>query len=425
MPFPNEHSATLLDSAGFSKFRRASDKPVDDVELPSGVFAIWGNDGTNEGALAIRFDKSKWSPAKAKDWLLSNSIAIEAFETATELDSCSSILQWSGSGKALLLGESGSVRRYRKDLIRDGDFVHPTDKLKFKITPQLREHWADTFDRMKANGVRVPLPAGHSTNADNNRGWITEMFNEGDRLVGVCEVSGDAKEADRLVASNDVSIFVPQAFEDGAGNRYQRPIVHVALTPHPVITGLGEFVPLAASIYSNQEKEPKMNWDKLKTGLGITEDVTDDNAVDLVLAHVVSLNETHETALKPLNERIVALEKATPKKRDVDDLLLKLAHENRAGKLDQLVVAARITPAVRDKLVAAFIGDKSTALRLSLEQGTPDKFDELVLALSENDPVKLKEQTAAQTLKLSQDIDDPSKSSIVADAEKRAAAEKK
>lgn len=135
--------------------------------------------------------------------------------------------------------------RYRKHILKLGKFVKKSDNLRFEITPREFDHFERTFSQMQQNGVKVPLPLGHTDDDHKNRGWV----------VGIERSTDDPNfldaiiECDRpeLIKENDVSVFVPPSFTDGEGNEYMRPIRHVALTPYPVIPGLGEFKAIAAS----------------------------------------------------------------------------------------------------------------------------------------------------------------------------------
>lgn len=105
-----------------------------------------------------------------------------------------------------------------------------------------------------------------------------------------------------------------------------------------------------------------------------------------------------------------------------DPMLLKLAADNRSVKLDQLVTAGKITPAVREKLKGVFIGKDNAALALSLSAGTADEFDAIVAALAENNPVKTGEMTGAQVHGDTVTLSDGSKGDnpLLADAQRRA-----
>ncbi len=139
------------------------------------------------------------------------------------------------------------VRRFLKELIKAGHYVKEADGLEFDVTPMLLEHWAATFARMRANGLNVPVPSGHTHDGAANRGWVRHLFRAGDSLYGVVDLVGDGIP---MAATNDVSIYAVPEFTDGHGNRYRWPILHVALCTDPVVPGLGGFLPIAAAIDS-------------------------------------------------------------------------------------------------------------------------------------------------------------------------------
>lgn len=107
------------------------------------------------------------------------------------------------------------------------------------------DHWAMIFSQMKVNGVKVPVPSGHTNDSEKNRGWVEDIFRDGDSLFGIVALVGDGI---RLAGTNDVSIYSQSEYTDGNGNRYQWPILHVALCTDPVVPGLRGFEALAASI---------------------------------------------------------------------------------------------------------------------------------------------------------------------------------
>ncbi len=153
---------------------------------------------------------------------------------------------WVAAGQQTGAGGSAE-RRYRKELIRVGSYVKVEDGIEFEVTHRTLRHWIGEFARMKANGVRVPIPNGHHNagNADQNRGYVEALIVDGDALYMECRLIG--RDAIQAAERADVSIFVPPQLVDGKGNVYVQPIEHVALCTDPVVPGLGEFVPLAAS----------------------------------------------------------------------------------------------------------------------------------------------------------------------------------
>ena len=79
MPFTNEHSARLIDPDKFEKFRRVND------ELGKGVDVIFGIRESNSSEIqAIRFDKDKFTPREAREWLKDHKFEPILFEAAED-----------------------------------------------------------------------------------------------------------------------------------------------------------------------------------------------------------------------------------------------------------------------------------------------------------------------------------------------------
>lgn len=83
---------------------------------------------------------------------------------------------------------------------------------------------------------------------------------------------------------------------------------------------------------------------------------------------------------------------------NVDRSIVRLAAENRRMKLDKLVASGKITPAVRSRLEAHFVGPNDRAVALSLANGTVGQFDALVDALEHNVSVSLGEKSGRQVV---------------------------
>lgn len=307
------------------------------------------------------------------------------------------------------------VGRFRKELIRTGEYRHPTEGFHFTVTEKDLDNWAVQFSRMDGNGVKVPVPVVHSDETEANRGWVKGVFREGSSLIGIIDLVGD--DAIRLAGRSDVSIYSPPEFTDAKSNKYKWPITHVALCTDPVVPGLDGFVPLAASIGKTPVKVPVLTahkeipvafkFEKIKKALGIEGPLTEANADNAIVASFSGLTAKVGTLIgevKVLKSDLSIAQNAAlgePEPNEVDPELLRLSRENHTMRLDSLIAGGRITPAVSEKLKAAFIGDDGAALKLSLSSGTNKTFGLVLEALAENDPVKLGEQTGGQTLSLS------------------------
>lgn len=313
--------------------------------------------------------------------------------------------------------------KVRKEIMRTGSYFKAADGLSFEIDTDILDHWASTCEEYLAAGNRIPVPATHydSENPESNRGWVTGMERSGESLYAFMDLFGpDRKSIETLAAVSDVSIFVPPERVDGHGKMFVRPITHVALCTDPVIPGLEQFEVLAAShAATKKEQTMKLDLAKISAALNITEAMTEENAESLILSAAATLTGkvTAAEAKVTTAETEVATLKLSHSPKKADPVLVSLAAENRSHKLDALVSAARITPAVREKLAKHYIN--ADTLSLSLGSGGKDGFDEIVEALKDNDPVVLGEQSGRQVLELSH----PGKAAVnpvVADAERRA-----
>ncbi len=298
---------------------------------------------------------------------------------------------------------------FKKELIKIGTFYKDGDVI-FEITEETLDHWVDTFDLMVENGIRIPIPKNH-WDMDDNNGFVQELFKEDDALCGILEMFGD--DIEKLVKTNDVSIFSPPEWVDGEGNLYIRPILHVALTPCPLIPGLKGFEALAASLLSRQEKQ--MDWSKIKEILGIDEEMSDETAEALVLSAVKGIQgkvaelegkgKVAKTEVATLQASLETI-KASHEGKEPDSFIVQLAADSHQTKIGALVSAGILTPDVSKNLVEAFHGKENKALALSLSHGTVDIFDRVLAALKENTPVKLEEHTKKQT---TMELSDPSR----------------
>lgn len=338
----------------------------------------------------------------------------------------------SASGK----NADGEVtQRFRKAVIRVGKFFKDTEKKTYKVTANHLRHWADTFQRMKASGTKVWIPSGHNRadDPDAQRGYVDELF------VGVADVVGNTNTVgaggsdgggsvsdvnatlfmnctmigeDGVAAArrNDVSIFAPESFTNDKGEHFVLPIRHIALCPDPVVTGLGEFIPIAASSGRPTERNGKLSWENVAKALGCHKDgQTEKTAEGPILesigglkANVVALSA--QVASKPTPDP-TKVEKEKEKEASSSTLELppQVRAEIKAARetmVDTLVTNGNIVPAVATGLKTLFIGDKGEQVAISLSSGEPDTFQTLVKLLAMNDPVSLKEVTKAQTKKV-------------------------
>ncbi len=355
------------------------------------------------------------------------------------------------------------VRRFLKELIKTGHYVKECDGLEFDVTPDLLAHWAATFARMRANGLNVPVPSGHTHDGAANRGWVRHLFRAGDSLYGVVDLVGDGIP---LAATNDVSIYAVPEFTDGHGNRYQWPILHVALCTDPVVPGLGGFLPIAAALDSPPADAPVFQMQTVagpripgqtgvaaganqhdfprKTLAGAPMPIVDtsgqasaaeqiseafsqavlqvlqDDGLDLKakLARIKEILTAQEKALAIFDEAEgpspastqgsaaegassgAASEELAGMSPVVAARLAPMVARNRRHELADLVRDGHLSRAAADGLERLFVPAGEKALQLSIDQAVQVQFDGVVAALRKNRAMAMGERTGPQVMAL-------------------------
>lgn len=303
-------------------------------------------------------------------------------------------------------------RRYIKDLVRAGTYVKNNRSI--TVTDEMMKNWVDQFMAMSADGVKVPVVSSHdeAKTSDGSRGWVTDLYIEGDTLWFACELIGQ----DAIVAAerNDVSLGSPPVLRD----KYPQPIAHVALCSDPVVTGLGEFIPLEMSQKLNLRMNMGSALGTLLAAMGIADAPTDENAETLVAQAIKGMKKvetstststyTTETEIKPTGQEVAMSQNTEPKNETTkpDERLVKTIGQLRTAKLDMLFSGSHITAAVKDKITKRFATVEAIELSLSSSSNDDDVFDFIVAVLKENKPVKTGEKTGAQakTVELSSGV---------------------
>ena len=132
----------------------------------------------------------------------------------------------------------------KKDLIHCGHYTHPAKGFNVPVDRKRIDDWVANFRKMRANGVKVPINLDHSDRAADCVGYVVEMSRSGDALNAVCQFIG--ADAAELAARNYVSVGIDPAYTDGQERDYGDAIVHVALTPVPIVPDQAPFA-LAAT----------------------------------------------------------------------------------------------------------------------------------------------------------------------------------
>lgn len=156
-------------------------------------------------------------------------------------------------------GAAGSpTRRFLKDLIRVGDYTHPTRGWHLQVTSDRLRKWEARFKAARAAGVDLEVTVDHSQKAQDIVGYLTDVYVEGTRLMGVHEFSDD-QSAQLAARCKNVSVEIDPDFIDGKGNHYGEMIVKSSLVQSPIVPGQTPFERLAAS-HGDPDNEPHHLW---------------------------------------------------------------------------------------------------------------------------------------------------------------------
>lgn len=340
-----------------------------------------------------------------------------------------------------IMVEGTPRQHFRKEIIPVGEFYKDSEDRGFNVTKDVIEHWRDTFRRMVDNGVEVTLPSTHGGvgDPDKNRGYARDMFiaenkQGGQSLFMDAEMIG--QDAIDAAARSDVSINVEDKLIDCKKNEYELPITHVALCTDPVVTGMEGFVPIAAS----RKRKNAMDFKKLAKELGITGDLTDANANELILSAfkaqakpvdeiktVLSLSADVKPGdlAKTIGDKFKGLRDQLAKAKPSDEAppsteVMRLSRENQEMKMDAMVAESIITPATKASFVDLFLEDEPLSLSLS-SKATGPTLSQVLKIVGDNDPVELsKHRSKAQVASLENPNNggDAGKA-LIADAERR------
>ncbi|MCC6320315.1 MAG: hypothetical protein IT438_02635 [Phycisphaerales bacterium] len=310
------------------------------------------------------------------------------------------------AASAAVKSEDGVVRRrFVKDLIRagtwyKGDTAH-------QVPRERLDHWAATFGKMTEAGVKVPLPLGHTTDPERNRGYAVGMFVDDTdgtpTLKAEVELIGD--DALSLANRTEVSICAEPKLKAGNGAEFTDAITHIALVTDPVIPKQGGFIPLplAASrgggtvdapcfTMAQFSQESNMDWKALASALGINAEGLDDKTgPEAVLAAIKKLkggDEEHAQAMaasrkevETANARIKALEAG--KAPEVPADVLDMSADATAARIDTLT--PKIGPEAVKRFKGLLCGEAGKRNPLCLSRtaataaGLPDSISKLVI----------------------------------------------
>jgi hypothetical protein len=193
--------------------------------------------------------------------------------------------------------------RFIKDIVSVGKYHIPDGNggaKEHEISLERLRKWANTFNAMRDNGIRVPCPFNHDVNAvpvqlgpdgmlpssQTNAGFWDALWVDEDqgRLMGVLDAPGDAGDASSPAGKisktvRETSVYVrPKGWKDGSGKEWEEPILHIAAVTHPIQPGQDNFQPLVEDIaiaMSFKQPEGKSKLPKGKAALPVSGETDD------------------------------------------------------------------------------------------------------------------------------------------------------
>lgn len=308
MPFRGLHTFRIKDPSGFDRFRTEFDAFGEGIRVIWGV-SSGGNGGSSE-VQSIRFDTDIFSKVDADAWLEAHDFAPIAYEAPLQdlpLDSEVSPIRLDcteGDFAALELDprpDGEPPNRFRKELIREGSWVHPITKKKFSIKKAMLERWISKFKEMAEANIKIPILKGHVETTDNGNGWLTDLSVEKIKEKGrsLWALFGQLDVGDDLAAKiNDGTIRdVSVSVNDVVGSHeieYKNVIDELSMTLWPVIREQSGFMKLAKTeqigyryegpkkrrLWKSRDKGGSMKW---FSGKGQIIEDEDGNTIDLAV----------------------------------------------------------------------------------------------------------------------------------------------
>ncbi|MGD0462168.1 MAG: hypothetical protein ABSB74_06745 [Tepidisphaeraceae bacterium] len=340
-----------------------------------------------------------------------------------------------------------------KDMIHTGAYVHPKRKFSLAVDRDRLGRWADAGQKMLAAGVAIPINCDHSDAARDVVGYVKGFKLDDDRLLGLCQFIGD--DAALTAARNLVSVGIDPDFTDGQARQWGEAIVHLALTPVPVVPDQDQFVEATAEgeasaaegeASANDEESPELvlvaessdqnaegkasategeasagdqselvlpcTADQLQTLRSLIGDDFDaESGVARIIQWLQSPNQNDSTEdrseelqaeLSSAREQILQLSARLPPvmPQEVQAALV----ESATAKFDAAVLRGSLSPAARDRLVATLVQSSEGRANVIALSRTANAGGDRSLALAvgeillDNSPIELGERTGLQAM---------------------------
>jgi hypothetical protein len=312
------------------------------------------------------------------------------------------------------------VSYFWKDLIHAGNYLHPSKEFSLVVDQDRLKRWTDTGREMIDAGVAIPINCDHSDAARDVLGYVKEFKLDGDRLLGLCQFIGE--DAALMAARNLVSIGIDPDFVDGEAREWGEAVVHLALTPVPVVQDQDQFVqlPVADCQLLNEGKVAALacTAEQFQTLCElIGRPVSADDCVARIIEQLREADEADSSVVETSSaeagpdlkidlamarEEILRLSSRLPPSMPVE--AQAAIAEAATGKFDAAVARGVLSPGARDQLVATLVqgGDGRGNVMTLSRAANPSGDRCLAMAIAEilldSEPVPLGERTGLQAM---------------------------
>ncbi len=161
-----------------------------------------------------------------------------------------SSLRFAPMGSPTTDSDGAVRRRYIKDVLHVGRFVHPDEDWTLDVTRERIDGWVRTLKRMLSAGIDVEVFADHGqqgSRSESIRGYVRDGWRDGDELIFEIEMVG---QRGILLAEtvHTASVEIENDFVGGRGEHFGEAITALAVGEKPIVPGQRPFERIAASL---------------------------------------------------------------------------------------------------------------------------------------------------------------------------------
>lgn len=155
-----------------------------------------------------------------------------------------------GHTKLLHRGEKFLARGaglFLKDVMHDGIWIHPMTNQTIVVTPEIRQSVQANMAKFIAAGNKVPMPDGHTSLTEANKGfWPGPFVAMGDDVLAIAQpTDAHAKQQMTDGSADAVSVMWYSKYRDQNALEYENVFEHICLTNYPVISKQRKFIKLS------------------------------------------------------------------------------------------------------------------------------------------------------------------------------------